>query len=66
MEGVPSLVEEEDGFSAQLHQQQPASAETSPSKPGSTLKAVVGPDGAVETWDVQQQQQQQQLQAASP
>ncbi len=66
MEGVPSLAEEDDSSSAQQQQQQQITADTSPMKPASVLKAVIGPDGEVETWDVQQQQQQQQLQAVSP
>jgi hypothetical protein len=65
MEGVPSLAEEDDSSSAQQQQQQQQiTADTSPMKPASVLKAVIGPDGEVETWDVQQQQQQ--LQAVSP
>ncbi len=61
MEGVPALAEEDDGSSSQLPPPQPQLTPANASLPALpqaavAARAVVGPDGAAETWLVEAQQ----------
>ena len=53
MEGVPSLAEEDGSGSVQR------TVDDEDSQAVTVNKAVIGPDGEVEAWDVQQQQASQ-------